>query len=190
MENEEKEVVQEESKQDAIVKQVEGLSADEIEELKKKLSALKKEKVKQEEKARVYSDQELLDRFDYLIYNKRKTLKGTIIPFIFITLVILAFIVTWIILGNDSLLYGFGFSFIFFAGILYYIISERKDIRRLEEGKLDPKANMNLILEEKKWYQIEFENMSEEEQKEALEHVRSYSKVFGRYRDKKKKKED
>ena len=189
MENEEK-IVQEETseqKQEAIVKQVEGLSAEEIEQLKEKLNALKKEKVKKVEEERVYTDQELLDRFDYSIYMKRKGIKNTIVPFIAIILILAAFIATWIILSNDSLLYGFGFSFLFFAGLLYYIISEKHDIRRLEIGRVNPRENMNLIFEEKKWYQIEFENMSEEEQQAALDHVRSFSKVFAKHRDKKKK---
>lgn len=174
--------------ENSLTKQMEDLDEEEIDELKRKLDKLKKEKIKQKEENRVYTDEELRDRFDYLIYRERALYRRTIIPFVFISLVCAAFIVCWLVLGNETLLYGFGFAFIFFAGILYYMISERKEIKSLVNGRENPREHLDLIFEEKKWYQIEFENMSEEEQKEALDHVRSYSKIFGRYRDGKSNK--
>lgn len=180
---EEKKTVPSESEK--IVQQMEGLSPEELEELKKKLQRIKKDKLEKREQEREYSDEELKFRFQYIIFRLREDWKMAILPMIMVILTTLTFLVFWIVQKQDGLAYGFGFSAIFVAGLVYYVISTNREIKRLEEAAKDPRANLHLVEHQKRWYELEFESLSDEEKEAALERVKSYSRIFARHKKKK-----
>lgn len=168
-----------------IEREMQDLSPEELEALRLKLQSIKKTKEKEKEEKHVFTKEELLERFEYSICERKIERRNTFFPLIVSLVIFIGFIVVWIVTSESSMAYGVGFGFVFAGGSIAYMIVSTKEIKALEEGMKDPLNNIDLVTHKKAWYEEALDNMSEEEREAALEKAKSYSKILGRYKKKK-----
>ena len=173
------------TKTEEIVDKLEEMNEDELEQLKIRLQQIKKKKEQERIEKKEFTEEEIAWRFEYFAMQKQEELKKSIPGFLLSFIVFLTFLIIQLVSKEASLWYGVGFSFLFVLGLTVYTAVTIKEIKALKIGAEKPMENMHLVVHEKKWYEMEYDKLSDEEKEERRKLYNStFNKMFARYKKK------